>query len=174
MAKKSVQVENKAVEFEFANAGIVRFELSKVSDEMLTQLALHGASQKGGDSYASAKSATEGTDIDPNEWAFEQCQATVDQIYAGDWSVRRAGGGATITDLVRALAEVMPDVTESDAATRLADASKEDKAALRAHPAVKAVLERLRAERAAAKAEAAEAAATDTDGSTIAALSDLF
>ena len=138
---------------------------------MLIQLALHGASQKAGDSYASAKSATDGTDIDPNDWAMEQCAATIEQLYNDDWSVRRAGGGTTITDLARALAEVMPEVSESDAAARLADASKEDKAALRSHPQVKAVLERLRAERATAKAEAA---AKSADTSDAPALADLF
>ena len=163
MAKKIVVVETKSVTFEFGEAGSVVFDLSKVSDEMLTQLALHGASQKGGDSYAGAKAATDGTDIDPNEWAKSECQRVIDQIYAGEWSVRRAGSGPGITDLARALAEVMPDVTEADAAERLADATREDKAALRKHPAIKAVLERLRAERAAAKAEAAEAAAGDAE-----------
>ena len=170
MAKKTVTVETKSIQFSFGDAGEVTFDLTKCSDEMLTQLALHGASQKGGDSYASAKSATDGTDIDPNEWALGQCQATIDQIYAGDWSVRRAGGGTSVTDLARALAEVMPDVNEAEAAERLADASKEDKAALRAHPAVKAVMERLRAERATAKAEAA----ANADTSEAPSLADLF
>lgn len=172
MAKKTVSVETKTVEFAFGDAGEVTFELDKVSPEMLIQLALHGASQKGGDSYASAKSACEGTDIDPNVWAREQVQGVIEQIYANDWTVRRAGGGTAVTDLARALAEVMPDVSEADAAERLSDATKEDKAALRKHPAVKAVLERLRAERAAAKAEAAEAAAAD--GDAIPALDELF
>lgn len=163
MAKKIVSVENKTVTFDFGEAGEVVFDLSRVSPEMLTRLALHGASQKGGDSYASAKSATEGTDIDPNEWAKGQCEAAVEQVYNDDWSVRRAGGGSQITDLARALAEVMPDVSEADAAERLSDATKEEKASLRKHPAIKAVLERIRAERAAAKAAQAEAAAGDAD-----------
>ena len=167
MAKKTVAVETKSVSFDFGDAGTVVFNLSKVTDEMLIQLALHGVSQKGGDSYAGAKAATDGTDIDPNEWAMLECQGTIDQIYAGDWSVRRAGSGTTVTDLARALAEVLPDWTESDAAQRIADASKEDKAALRAHPDVKAVLERLRAERATAKAEAAAIVATETDGPSL-------
>lgn len=163
MAKKTVSVETKTVVFEFGEAGNVTFDLSKVDDAMLTQLALHGASQKGGDSYAGAKSATDGTKIDPNEWAKAECQRVVEQIYAGEWTVRRASGGPGVTDLARALAEVMPDVTEAEAAERLADASKEDKAALRKHPQIKAVLERLRAERAQAKAEAAEAAAGEAE-----------
>lgn len=171
MAKKTVSVETKSVSFEFGDAGTVIFDLSKVSDEMLTQLALHGASQKGGDSYAGAKSATDGTEIDPNEWAKSECQRVIEQIYAGEWTVRRASGGPGVTDLARAIAEVMPDFSEADAAERLADASKEEKAALRKHPQIKAVLERLRAERAAAKAESAEAAAADTDAPS---LSDLL
>ena len=163
MAKKIVSVETKSVSFDFDSFGSVTFDLSKVSPEMLVQLALHGASQKGGDSYASARAQTEGTEVDPNQWAFEQCQATIDQIYSGDWSVRRASSGPTVNDLVRALVEVL-GADESDAAERLSDATKEEKAALRKHPAIKAVLERLRAERAAAKADAAEKAA-DQEGS---------
>lgn len=170
MAKKTVSVETKSVVFEFGEAGSVVFDLSKVSDEMLTQLALHGASQKGGDSYAGAKTATDGTSIDPDEWARNECQRVVEQIYAGEWTVRRASGGPGITDLARALAEVMPDVTEAEAAERLAEASKEDKAALRKHPAVAAVLQRLKAERAAAKLEQAEAAAADSDLQTLSGL----
>lgn len=163
MAKKTVSVETKSVTFDFDDAGSITFDLTQVSDEMLIQLALHGASQKVGDTYAGAKAATEGTDIDPNEWAKGEAEAAIGQIYNDDWTVRKTGSGTGVTDLARALAEVMPDVTEQDAATRLADASKEDKAALRKHPAVKAVLERLRAERAAAKAESAEAAADASD-----------
>lgn len=171
MAKKIVSVETKSVTFDFGDSGSSVFDLSKVSAEMLTQLALHGASQKGGDSYASAKSATEGTDMSPEDWAKSQVDGVIEQLYNDDWSVRRAGGAGSITDLARALSEVMDDVDEAAAAARLTDASKEDKAALRAHPQVKAVLERLRAERAMAKADAAETAATADD---VTPLSELF
>ena len=163
MAKKIVAVETGTVTFDFGEAGSVVFDVNKCSEEMKLQLMLHGASQKVGDTYAGAKQATDGTEIEPEVWAHGEAVAAVDKIYAGDWNVRRASGGPGITDLARALAEAMPDVTEAEAAERLADASKEDKAALRKHPKIKAVLERLRAERAAAKAEAAEAAAGEAE-----------
>ena len=162
MAKKQVAVETKSVSFSFDEAGSVTFDLTKVSDEMLTQLALHGASQKVGDTYAGAKSATEGTSIDPNEWALGEAAAAIEQIYSGDWTVRRAGSGPGITDLARALSEVY-GISEAEAAEKLGEAEKDDKAAIRKIPQVKAVLERLRAERATAKAEAADAASDETD-----------
>lgn len=159
MARKTIDVVAQTVVFDFDEAGTVGFELSRCTPEMVIQLALHGLSQKAGDAYAGAKAATDGTAIDPNVWAMQQAADTIEQVYAGNWTVRTPGAGAAISDLARALAEVMPDVTEAEAAERLSEASKEDKAALRKHPAVKAVLERIKAERATAKAAAAEAAA---------------
>lgn len=168
MAKKVISVETKSVSFDFDEAGIVTFDLSKVSDEMLIQLALHGASQKIGDNYAGAKAATDGTEIDPNVWSFGQAESARDQIYSGDWNVRRAGGGAgAVSDLARAVAEAFPDYSLEEAVAKIADCSKEEKAALRKFPAIAVVLERLKAERAAAKLERLEAEAADADSTTV-------
>ena len=49
--KKSVSVENESVTFGF-EGNSVEFRLDQLSGEMITRLALHGLSQKLGDSYA--------------------------------------------------------------------------------------------------------------------------
>lgn len=157
MAKKSIDLEAQTVTFDFGDGRVETFQLSNVSDEMKIQLALHGASQKGGDSYASAKGQTEGTDIDPADWSQLQAAGVIKQLYEDDWTVRVAGTGA-VTDLANALAEAA-ECTVEDAATRLADSDKDEKAALRKHPAVAAVLARIKSERAIAKAAQAEAKA---------------
>ncbi len=158
MAKKSTDVENKTVTFNFGD-GIesVVFDLTDMTDEMLIQLALHGASQKIGDSYASAKAQTDGTEIDPAEWSRGQAAGVVAQLLASDWTVRVAGTSA-VTDLAQALSEAVGCSIE-DAVARLGDADADDKKALRKHPDVAAVLARIKSERATARLAQAEAKA---------------
>ncbi len=162
MAKKTVDLKSQVVTFDFGedadgNPRIETFLLSECSDEMKIQLALHGASQKGGDSYASAKKTCEGTEVDPTEWAQQQAAGVIKQLYEDDWSVRTPGT-ATATDLATALAEAA-SCTMDEAIARLADADADDKKALRKHPDIAAVLARIKSERAAAKAATAEAKA---------------
>ncbi len=152
MAKKTVSLETKSVGFDFGEAGSVEVGLDQFDAEIVTRLALHGLSQKCGDSYASAKKATEGTDIDPAVWARGQVEAVVEQLVKKDWTTRTPGAGGAVTDLATALAEVVGCPVE-EAVARLADAEKEEKAGLRKHPDIAAVLSRIKAERAAAKAQ---------------------
>lgn len=164
MAKKTTSLETQTVSFDFEDGkDPVVLELSKCSKEMIVQLALHGASQKGGDSYASAKKTCAGTDIDPVVWSRAQAQGVVDQIYANDWTVRTPGAGA-VTDLATALAEAVT-CEVSEAVERLTTESKEGRAELRKHPKIKAILDRIKLERqkakAAASAKAAKGAAED-------------
>ena len=155
MAKKTTNLENKTVLFDFDDgADPVPFELSKCSKAMIVQLALHGASQKTGDSYASAKKVCADTDINPVAWSREQAEGVVEQLYNDDWTVR-VPGIAAVTDLATALAEVIEGVTVDAAIARLAESDKDEKAALRKHPDIAAVLARIKSERAAAKAEQA-------------------
>ncbi len=162
MAKKVTDVIAQTVTYDFGDGNVETLELSKCSPEMLTLLALHGGSQKVGDSYASAKKTCEGTEIDPVAWSQEQAASVIGQIYADDWTVRTPGTAA-ITDLMVAFEEVtgqelMPDLD--------ADAKK----ALRAHPDIAAVLARIKSERAEKKAKAlAEKVGTGSDLSEYAA-----
>lgn len=161
MTKKVVDTEAKTVTFTFDDGNVETFDLSKVSEAMLIQLALHGASQKGGDSYAGAKAATADSDIDPAEWSWEQVRTVIKQLYNDEWTVRTPGSGGAVTDLANALAEVVGCPIE-DAVAKLADSDADQKKALRAHPQIKAVLERIKLER--QKAKAAKAAAAGDSG----------
>lgn len=168
MAKKTVDLENRTVTFEVGDETRV-FELDKVSDEMKTQLMLHGASQKIGDSYAGAKSAVEGSDMTVEEYTLNAVETGIDQLYNNDWSIRTGGaGGPRVTDLARAIAEA----TNADVqavAEKLADTDADTKKALQADPAIKPILARIRAERAAEKAKEAEES-TDAGESKLAEL----
>lgn len=148
MAKKTVDLEARTVTFDFddGNEPVV-IEYDNFSDSMKIQTSLHGTSQKGGDSYASAKKTCEETGADPVEWSRAQCEQVRDQLYNDDWTVRIAGAGA-VTDLMTAFEEVT-------GAELAADLDADQKKALRAHPDIAAVLARIKSERAAAKAEAA-------------------
>jgi|SRR5690606_24577349 len=60
---------------------------------------LHGVSQKGGDSYAAAKSQP-----NPLEWAQEQVKETIAAILKGVWNTGRTGEGTPkVSILARAL-----------------------------------------------------------------------
>lgn len=155
MTKKVIDLEAQTVTFDFENGETTTFDLSKVSSEIVTRLALHGASQKIGDSYANTKKAVEGTDISEQEYAYGEATATIAQLYAGDFNVRTAGVGV-VSDLAIAVAEVSGK-TVNEVVGMLADATKEQKKALRAHPAIKAVLERIKLEKQTRRAAAAEA-----------------
>lgn len=154
MAKKTVDLETQTVTFDFGDGRVETFQLSDCSDEMKIQLALHGASQKTGDSYASAKSQTEDTDIDPSVWSQGQAAGVIAQLYADDWTVRTPGTAAA-TDLATALAEAVGCELQQ-AVDRLAETEKDEKSALRKHPDVAIVLARIKSERAAAKLATAE------------------
>ena len=156
MAKKTINSEAGTIVFDFGDAGSATFELDKVPAEVQRQLMLHGMSQKGGDSYAGAKAACADSGANPEEWALGQVTAVIQQIYDGNWSVRASGGSSgSVTDLAKALAEVSGSELQ-DCVTRLGDASKEEKAALRKHPGIALVLARFREERQAAKKAALE------------------
>ena len=75
---------------------------------VLVRLAVHGSSQKFGDSYASA-----GSKEQPLSYAKGRVKEVHEQILAGDWRVT-GEGGVKITQLARALARATGN-TEEDA-----------------------------------------------------------
>ncbi|UCE47402.1 MAG: hypothetical protein JSW47_17605 [Phycisphaerales bacterium] len=162
MPKKAADFEAQTIHFEFGEAGETTVAIAELPEAIIANLAVHGLSQKLGDSYASARKATEGTDIDPDEWCKGQVESVFGQLKEGNWTTRTPGAGGQATDLATALAEV-GGIEVSDAIEKLSDASKEEKAALKKHPQIKVVLERIRAERAQAKADAAAKAAESAD-----------
>lgn len=135
--------EGLVVTFSFGNGQIRSLDLATLSDEMRDNLAVHGALQKIGDSYASAG----------GDYAFAMAAAdkVIENLQNELWgTARTTGEGKKASgELASALASLQgKDVAEVTLA--LEAATDEQKKALRAHPAVKAKVAELRAAKAAA------------------------
>ena len=153
MPKKHVDVDARAVTILFEDDRTVVINLDDLSDDMVRRAALHGLSQKLGDSYAGAKTATE-DGADPVSWSFEQADDMATRIKAGEWAAPRAAGTGTAS-APSILAEAVAMATGKDVADVikvLADATKEQKTALRKNPAVAKAIAEVKAKREAAKA----------------------
>lgn len=131
------------------------FDLSKVSQDMLLHLALHGAKQKIADSYAGAKES--GTD--PLTYAKAAVKETTLQLYSKEnggtdtWSVTRSGTGAPRTTfLVQAFSESSGKSLE-EAQEIVGSLTDEEKTALGKKPKIAAIVAGLKAKAAVAKAE---------------------
>lgn len=148
------RVQNQKVQFTLEAAEgqtpeVINFDLSKVSPEMVTMLALHGASQKIGDSYAGAKDS--GTD--PIAYAREAINDTINQLYAGDWSVTRTGSGAPrVTQLVQAFS-IVTGKTLEESQEFISALNDEEKAALQKKAKIAATVAQLKAEQAVKRAQ---------------------
>lgn len=70
----------------------VTVDLKALSPEILTELALHGLTQKVSDAASNAKALAEEQGADIGEVTQELMGKAVDSLIAGEWS-RRAGGG---------------------------------------------------------------------------------
>jgi hypothetical protein len=147
IAKKAVDVDNGTVTFTFADSGSpIVVELSKVSAAKQTRLALHGLSQKCGDSYAGAESIPD---------AREAVLGVQEMLYDDnmEWSTR-APGEPRVAVLAEALARATGRTIE-EAKAALAAMDEDTRKAVSAHPGVK----KARAEMALEKANAELAAA---------------
>lgn len=113
---------------------------------MVNQAALHGLSQKLGDSYASAQG-------DVN-WAFAECSTVRDSILNGDWNRKGQGDGG---DLVEALVQVTGK-DPAEVAELVAAMDKETKDKAKKVPQVAAAIAKIKAERLAKKAEGSDGA----------------
>lgn len=150
------EVYDSGVVFSFTDDQEIKVDLSQFSEDLIKQLAVHGLSQKCGDSYSGSKDVEEARGF---------LLRTVERLEKGEWKAAREGGegGSRVTDLARALAEVtgkdLGEVLE-----KLDGMDKSEKLARRKHPAVAAVLARMAAEKAQAKAKEAEELEESTDG----------
>ena len=124
----------------FANGHKIEFDLEKVNGTTQRRLALHGASQKIGDSFAGVKG-------DFNQ-GIANAQKVVDQLYAGEWEGEREGGGPRLAELSAAIARIK-NVPLEKAAAAVEKASKEQREGWRSNPQVKAMVAQIRAEKAA-------------------------
>ena len=124
------------------------------SPEMLDRLAQHGMEQKLGDEIAGIK------EVDDCVLAME---GLITRLEAGEWSKQRTSNGMAGTSvLIQALVEF---AGKEVAAIKeyLADKTMAQKLALRNNPKVKVIVERIEAEKAAAKAEKDPTSVIDTD-----------
>lgn len=143
--KKSISktVSDTSVQFDFNGEKLLECKLSELSDEIINRLALHGLSQKVGDSYASHEGMSD---------AHAKASGVFESLKAGQWNAGRTGNGG---DLVEAIME-LTGKSRDDAATLLADMDSDKRKELRKDKRVAAILARMKADRAAQRAALAD------------------
>jgi hypothetical protein len=148
---KAVDVVSQSVSFNLGNGLKIVAELESMSQPMITQLALHGLSQKIGDAAAGFSKAED------FRGAFGAMQAVLDGLVQDVWTTRGSGN----SDLIEALVELGMASDAEDGAAMVGALDEATMKAVQAHPEVKAVVRRLQAERAAEAAKAAIDSAPD-------------
>jgi len=118
-------------------------KLSELKPELVTRAALHGISQKGGDSYSQCTTIAE---------AKANLQATLDAFKQGDWNRSGTASGGV---WVEAIAAVMNQPVEA-ILVQWAKKTDAEQAAAKKHPEVMAAKAKIDAARAASKAKAAK------------------
>ena len=148
--KANKRFEGDLLIIDFANEANLQADLNSFSDEIKHKLAMHGLSQKVGDSYAKAGDADE---------AYGYADRVVQDLLAGNWTTRSAAGPKT-TQLAQAVS-VITGKTMEEVVTMLETMEDDAKKELRKHPQVQLELSKIKAAAAeAAQVKAAEAAAT--------------
>ena len=144
LVEKIADVEAGSVVFKFEDGTETAFDVSRVSDAVRARLALHGASQKIGDSYAGA-----GDDeiADPLAYAKERVADTIAQLYAGDWRTVSTGTGGILAEAMAAVS----GKSREECAEALAGMSDDEKKDLRKKKKIAAALGRIKLSRDAAR-----------------------
>lgn len=138
-AHKIVDMIGRRVQWVFANGANAMVELDTFKEELQLAFALHGISQKFGDSYASA------TTVEEAQEAFD---ALYDQLRNGEWEKRREAGGKEKGEplLVEALARLYQSTVEE--VRPLVEAMKPaERRAMEADEEIARVILAIRAER---------------------------
>lgn len=157
-AKKTVDTEARVVTIQLEDGTSTSHALDNLPAGIITLLALHGLSQKLGDSYAGAEAAVaEGEAESKVAFAKGSVSRVWDQLTKGEWSAKREGTGG-IPLLARAIAEVL-GIAPEEAAAKLEGMDKETKKKVQGSPKVALALANLKAQAAARAAERAAAAA---------------
>lgn len=166
MAKVASKVINdNGVEIKFGEAEspveVLAMGLEELSEDMVKQLALHGLSQKVGDSYSGV-----GGNV---EEAVSLATGVWERLKAGEFRASResSGGAGRVSDLARALAEVA-GVDLSAAVEKLAEMTKEEKKGLKDNIHIAKALNAIAEEKLRLKQEKLEAEAQEADPSELA------
>ena len=123
----------------------LQVNINDIPADIISRLAMHGLSQKLGDSYAGAEVAE----------SCARATGVASDLKEGNWSVRVASGSPRTTQLAEALAAATGKTLE-EAAAKLETLEDESKKGLRAHPQIKVELANIKARKAqeaAAKAQ---------------------
>lgn len=154
MAQKKAEVTeiDGGLEFTFTSGETLTIQFSDITQDVRDKAESHGFKQKIADSYAGA---------DPED-AYAAAKGVVDRLANGEWTKTRegGGGGAKISQLAEAVAEVM-GIERAEAVEKVSGLDDERKKELRAHPQVKQKLLEIKARRASEAAERAAAEAAD-------------
>ena len=148
-ATKSIDGDIITITFEETNETLT-VDINNIPAETISRLAMHGLSQKLGDSYA-------GADVGES---FARAEGVAKDLQDGNWSTRVAASGPRTTQLAEALAAATGKTLE-EAAAKLETLDEDAKKALRAHAQIKVELARIKATKAAAAAEKAAAEVGD-------------
>ncbi len=138
------------IRFQFVDGKTVDVDMSQFDSGIIQRATIHGLSQKLGDSYAAAQNTAE---------AHEKFDATLKGLLSGQWTTARTSGSSI---LISAVAEATGESAE-EAARVVAGMDKDEVAKVKKNARVAAILARYDAERKAKKAEAAAAALTEDD-----------
>jgi hypothetical protein len=145
-ASKKLLEDEAGVEIEFTTGQSIKALLEEFSEDIVNRLAIHGLSQKLGDSYASGDVAE----------AFDRCKSVYESLVEGTWTTRTPGAPRT-TQLAEALAQVA-NVTVEAAQDKISQMDDEARKDLKAHPQIKAALASIKAKKAEEDAKKAQAA----------------
>lgn len=149
-ATKTIDLDKQTVEFKFPEpvSKSIVVEFAKLANPMKLRSALHGISQRIGDSYAGAKSVQE---------AYDSAKSVFDELVAGNWSAPRSAGGPRTTLLAEALVRVtkgnkkLPTLTLEQAIEVVSEADDDTKKGLRNSPDIKKAIAQIQLERAEAE-----------------------
>lgn len=137
--------EKDTVVFKLGNGAGLKLALAELNADTVVRLALHGISQKVGDSTSSLSKDRDFAG------AYAAMQQVVDNLRNGVWASR---AGASTADLVVAIARIMK-LEVSEAQAKVDQATEEQILAIKKNPQVKEVITKLQAERAKEAAKSA-------------------
>jgi hypothetical protein len=153
-AEKKIEGDVITIKFLETNEELV-VDINKIPAETISRLAMHGLSQKLGDSYAGANEGE----------SFAKASAVAGDLIEGNWSTRVAASGPRSTQLAAALAAATGQTLE-DCAAKLESMDDDAKKELRAHPQIKMELANIKAKKAQEDAAKAVAAVGDAPAIT--------
>lgn len=143
-----------ALLFKFTNGSEIRVERDKLPENITAALVLHGAAQKIGDSYAGAESITD---------AVDKATAMHERLVAGDWTSGKTAGPRIqhLVDAIVAAKQAADQEVDPEAVAEKLKADENLRKNALNNPAIRAMYDKQKAERATAAARESAKAAKD-------------